>query len=72
MTDLGLGHGFLAIGSAKLPSVDGKTVTSVSVKGDAGRIAHYPVILQRVIARAAALNSEMEHGVDAPDTPLTV
>ena len=52
MTDLGLGHGFIAIGSADLPSVDGKRVASVSIKGDAGRISHYPEILHRVIARA--------------------
>jgi hypothetical protein len=55
MTDLGLGHGFFAIGSARLPSGAGTPVTSVSVKGEAGRIAHYPAILQRVIERAAAL-----------------
>jgi hypothetical protein len=54
MTDLGLGHGFVAIGSADLPSADGRRVTSVSIKGDAGRIAHYPVILQRMVERAAA------------------
>ncbi|MBA3641878.1 MAG: hypothetical protein M3541_09400 [Acidobacteriota bacterium] len=53
MTDLGLGHGFIAIGSADLPSADGKRVASISIKGDAGRIAHYPVILQRIVDRAA-------------------
>ena len=55
MTDLGLRHGFFAIGSARLPSGTGMPVTSVSVKGDAGRIAHYPAILQRVVERAASL-----------------
>jgi hypothetical protein len=55
MTDLGLGHGFFAIGSANLPSADGTRVTSVCVKGEAGRIAHYPAILQRVIERSARL-----------------
>lgn len=55
MTDLGLGHGFIAIGSADLPSADGKRVASISIKGDAGRIAHYPVILQRLLARAASM-----------------
>jgi hypothetical protein len=55
MTDLGLGHGFLAIGSASLPSSAGRRVASVSIKGEAGRIAHYPAILQRMIDRAAAL-----------------
>ena len=54
MTDLGLGHGFVAIGSAVLPSADGRRVASVSIKGDAGRIAHYPAVLQRVVDRAAA------------------
>lgn len=57
MTDLGLSHGFFAIGSARLPSAAGTLVTSVSVKGEAGRIAHYPAILQRVIERAAALRT---------------
>jgi hypothetical protein len=55
MTDLGLTHGFFAIGSARLPSGTGAPVTSVCVKGEAGRIAHYPAILQRVIERTAVL-----------------
>ena len=55
MTDLGLGLGFFAIGSAALPSTSGVPVTSISVKGDAGRIAHYPAIFQRLIDRAASL-----------------
>ena len=55
MTDLGLGQGFFAIGSANLPSVDGTRVTSVSVKGSAGQIADYPAILQRVIERCLAM-----------------
>jgi hypothetical protein len=57
MTDLGLSHGFFAIGSASLPSATGTRVTSVSVKGNAGRIAHYPAILQRVIERSAVLKA---------------
>ena len=59
MTDLGLGHGFFAIGSANLPTAAGTRVTAVSVKGDAGSIAHYPEILQRVIERAAALRAAL-------------
>ena len=59
MTDLGLTHGFFAIGCARLPSSNGRPVTSVSVKGDAGRIANYPAILQRVIDRAQALRAEL-------------
>ena len=59
MTDLGLTHGFFAIGSARLPSGNGTPVTSISVKGDAGRIARYPAILQRVIDRAAALKGDV-------------
>ena len=55
MTDLGLTHGFFAIGSARLPSPTGAPVTSISVKGEAGRIAHYPAILHRLIERTAAL-----------------
>jgi hypothetical protein len=66
MTDLGLRHGFFAFGSATLPSADGKVVTSVSVKGDVGRIAHYPAVLQRVIARATVLHAGMERPEYAP------
>ena len=58
MTDLGLGQGFFAIGSANLPTAAGTCVTSVSIKGEAGRIAHYPAILQRVIERAARLQAD--------------
>ena len=56
MTDLGLHLGFFAIGSAALPSASGRPVTSVSVKGEAGRISHYPAILQRMLDRAATLH----------------
>jgi len=59
MTDLGLGHGFIAIGSAALPAEDGKRVASVSIKGDAGRIAHYPAMLRRVVERAVSLQSSL-------------
>ena len=59
MTDLGLGHGFFAIGSAHLPTASGARVTAVTVKGDAGRVGSYPAILQRVIDRAAALSNAM-------------
>jgi hypothetical protein len=59
MTDLGLSHGFFAIGSATLRSAAGTPVTSVCVKGDAGRISHYPAILQRMIERSARLHAGM-------------
>jgi hypothetical protein len=54
MTDLGLGHGFFAIGSAELPSADGRRVAAVSIKGDAGRIGGHAAILQRAIDRCEA------------------
>ncbi len=57
MTDLGLGHGFFAIGSADLLTAGGRRVASVSIKGDAGTVAHYPAILQRVIDRCASTGS---------------
>ena len=57
MTDLGLSHGFFAIGSADLVTADGRRVASVSIKGDAGKVAHYPAILQRVIDRCASTGS---------------
>lgn len=57
MTDFGLRHGFFAIGSADLVTADGRRVASVSIKGDAGEVAHYPSILQRVIDRCASTES---------------
>jgi hypothetical protein len=57
MTDLGLGHGFFAIGSLSLPSESGGSVTAVSIKGAPGRVAHYPAVLQRAIDRAAQLSA---------------
>ena len=58
MTDLGLTHGFFAIGNMNLPSQSGRAVTSVSIIGDAGRVSGYPAILQRAIDRAAAMQAE--------------
>jgi hypothetical protein len=55
MTDLGLGKGFFAIGHAALPTADGRRVTAISIKGDAGTIAEYPAILRRMVERSAAL-----------------
>jgi len=55
MTDLGLGHGFFAIGNVELPASGGRRVASVSIKGDAGRIAGHAAALQRAIARCEVL-----------------
>ena len=52
MTDIGLRHGFFAIGNIALPTASGAHVACVSIKGEAGCIAGYPNILQRVIRRA--------------------
>jgi hypothetical protein len=57
MTDLGLGHGFFAIGNTNLPAPDGRRVTAVSIKGEAGSIAGYYGVLQRIIDRSLALQS---------------
>ncbi len=57
MTDLGLRHGFFAVGSADLPTAGGRRVASVSIKGDAGAVAQYPSILQRVLDRCASIES---------------
>jgi hypothetical protein len=62
MTDLGLGHGFFAIGSTNLPTASGSRVTAVTVKGDAGRVAEHPAVLHRAIGRAAALLDTMQAG----------
>jgi hypothetical protein len=61
MTDLGLGKGFFAIGHAALPTADGRRVTAISIKGDAGTISEYPAILRRMVARSAAL---LQSGID--------
>ncbi len=58
MTDLGLGHGFFAIGSASLRASDGTRVAAISIKGDAGRIADHPAILQRVVDLCSRLQDE--------------
>jgi hypothetical protein len=55
MTDLGLGHGFFGIGNTNLPAADGRRVTAVSIKGEAGRITGHFAILQRMIGRCVAL-----------------
>lgn len=57
MTDLGLGHGFFAVGSTNLPTASGGRVAAVTVKGESGRVNAYPAVLQRVIERAAALST---------------
>ena len=59
MTDLGLGHGFFAIGSTDLPSAAGTRVAAVSIKGDAGRIAGHHAALRRAIARSSTLASSL-------------
>jgi hypothetical protein len=56
MSDLGMQHGFFAIGNVNLPAADGGHVASVSIKGDAGKVAHHPAVLQRVIDRCASLD----------------
>jgi hypothetical protein len=55
MTDLGLGHGFFAIGSTSLPSAGGGRVTAVSIKGEAGTVARSYAVLQRIIARSRGM-----------------
>jgi hypothetical protein len=64
MTDLGLGHGFFAIGSTALTAADGSRVTAVSIKGEAGSIAGHDAILRRVIGRSVALLGE-QSGIQA-------
>lgn len=59
MTDLGLGHGFFAIGRIDLPAADGSRVGAVSIKGDAGRIAGHHAALRRAIARSVTLAASL-------------
>jgi hypothetical protein len=67
MTDLGLGHGFFAIGNTNLRAADGGRVAAVSIKGEAGTIAGHPAILGRVITRAAALYAGLAVGSGEPE-----
>ncbi len=59
MTDLGLGHGFFAIGSTNLRTATGTPVAAVSIKGDAGRIAGHHAALRRAIARSSAISASL-------------
>ena len=54
MTDLGLGHGFIAIGNTNLPAADGRRVTAVTIKGEPERIRSHAAVLQRVIEKCGA------------------
>lgn len=58
MTDLGLGHGAIAIGNTNLPTADGRRVTAVSIKGDAVTVAGHHAVLQRIVSRCLALQAE--------------
>lgn len=51
MTDLGLGHGFIAIGNTNLPVADGRRVAAVTIKGAPDRIRGHAAVLQRVLDR---------------------
>jgi len=65
MTDLGLRHGFFAIGSTNLPAADGSRVAAVSIKGDAGSIAGHHAALRRAIARSATMAASLNSS-DSP------
>lgn len=45
-------HGFLALGSAALPTRDGRRVACLSVKGLATHIANYPALLREALPAA--------------------
>ena len=54
MTDLGLGHGFIAIGNTNLPTADGRRVAAVTIKGEPDRIRGHAAVLHRVLDRCRA------------------
>jgi hypothetical protein len=49
ISEVGHDHGFIAIGSAALPTESGQPVTCISVKGVRGMIEDYPTILHRAL-----------------------
>jgi hypothetical protein len=51
LADIGFSGGFIAIGSVGLPTVSGRAVGSVSVKGDRAATEAYPVVIRRVLER---------------------
>lgn len=51
LSDVGFPGGFIAIGSADLPTVDGGRVTAVTVKGTKEQAATYPAVLRRMLAK---------------------
>ncbi|MGC3991986.1 MAG: hypothetical protein QM796_20305 [Chthoniobacteraceae bacterium] len=53
MADGGFDDGFIAIGGLHLPGEAGTPVGSITIKGDAEKVARYPVAIQRAINEAA-------------------
>lgn len=53
MADGGFDDGFIAIGGLNLPGEGGAPVGSITIKGDAAKIARYPAAIQRAINAAA-------------------
>lgn len=51
LSDVGFPGGFIAIGSADLPTTDGGRVTAITVKGTKEQAMSYPAVLRRVLAK---------------------
>lgn len=51
LSDVGYPGGFIAVGSADLPTTAGGRATAVSVKGTKEQAATYPAVLRRVLAK---------------------
>jgi hypothetical protein len=51
MSDFAWNHGFIAIGSMRLPALGGGTVAAVTIKGAEAQIRHYPAAIRRALAR---------------------
>lgn len=51
LSDVGFPGGFIAVGSADLPTADGGQVVAVTVKGTKEQAATYPAVLRRLLAK---------------------
>lgn len=54
LSDVGFLGGFIAVGSADLPTAGGGTTTAVTVKGTREQAERYPDVFRRVLAKLAA------------------
>jgi len=51
LSDVGYSGGFIAVGSAELPTTDGGRATAISVKGTKEQATTYPTVLRRMLTK---------------------